>query len=562
LKKSLCFLPVVLAFGCAAQPPAQTPTPKKSASIAQVNGRGSFMPTPLDGVRVSAKNVELQLPRGCEPLGQSAFVHVAEIVDDEDADFLGACNVVEAGSVQGKPRVTIVLMRHRLSLETGESAAAQLRRAPGVIDVVTTTAGPMIGQTMGPEVVLTTNLPTQAGARPSASVYFGAQDGLYVLYAEVDGDMESLAAWGDTLTSTLRPTASAKPIRWRAPTKLAPGTTAIGGHKIKLPEGIETKPKKAKTFGAFIGDPDDPLDLGSAGAMVSFGDESGIAVSGNAYRAKLLPKVADSPGALAKLAADVHHVRDLEGHAVPAKVGPIARVDGTRKDGGHEVFAAFEETPGEVVVLRLVFAKEKWPAYAPFIDASLTTLEAGGTDDSPYLSTLGGDDAGARPARQRATEAVDRRETFPQLEAHPIARHRGGIAGLLALRGRCSAKRRQGRPDRAHQLEEAEAHGPTKRANVLVHLASARSTLGASARVHDERGPTMGISLCKSPFPVGYAKGSVRGAHRVRVRGSERRRHEHQSTMAPHTASAQSAPPFGVGWMPSLARSTFTEPES
>lgn len=383
MKKSLYFVPFVLALGCGTQPAAQSPSAvsvKKGASIAQVNGRGSFLPTPLDGVRLSAKNVELQLPRGCEPLGQSAFVHVAEIVDDEDADFLGACNVVEAG----KPRVTIVLMRHRLSLETGESAAAQLRRAPGVIDVVTTTAGPMVGQTMGPEVVLSTNLPTQAGQRPSASVYFGAQDGLYVLYAEVDGDLESLAAWGDALTSTLRPTASAKPIRWRAPTKLAPGTTAIGGHKIKLPEGIDVHSKKSKTFGSLVGDPDDPMELGDAGAMVSFSDESGIAVSGNAYHAKLLPKVADSPGALAKLAADVHHVRELEGRSVSAKVGPIARVDGTRKDGGHEVFAAFEETPGEVVVLRLVFAKEKWPAYAPFIDASLASIEAGGTDDSPY----------------------------------------------------------------------------------------------------------------------------------------------------------------------------------
>ncbi|MGZ3417045.1 MAG: hypothetical protein ACXWUG_30065 [Polyangiales bacterium] len=380
MTKSIGILPLLLALGCATQPQVQTEAPKQNVSIARVNARGSFLPTPLDGVRLAAKNVELQLPRGCEPLAQSAFVHVAEIVDDEDADFLGACNLVESG----KPRVTIVLMRHRLSLETGESAAAQLRRAPGVIDVVTTTAGPMIGQAMGPEVVLTTNLPTQAGARPSAAVYFGAQDGLYVLYAEVDGDLESLAAWGDALTSTLRPTPSAKPIRWRAPTKLAPGTTAVGGHKLKLPEGIQTKPKKSKTFGSLVGDPNDPFDTHDYGAIVSFGDESGIAVGGNAYHAKLLPKVADSPGALAKLAADVHHVRDLEGRSVAAKVGPIARVDGTRPDGGHEVFAAFEETPGEVVVLRMVFAKEKWPAYAPFIDASLATIEAGGTDDSPY----------------------------------------------------------------------------------------------------------------------------------------------------------------------------------
>lgn len=370
-----------VAAGCRVAPEATAPVaPSRAPALSLVEARGSFLPTPLDGALLHAKNVDLQLPRGCEPLDSQSFVHVASMVEDEDADFLAACNLVEAG----KARVTIVLMRHHLSLETGESAAAELRRTPGAVDVVTTTAGPIAGNAVGPEVVRATNLPGGIGARPSTSVYFGAQDGLYVLYAEVDGDLESLAAWGDALTWSLRPTTAAKPIRWRAPTKLAPGATAIGGHKMTLPEGIQVVPKKSKTLGSLVGDPEDPLDAHDAGALAAIRDEAGVAVGGNVYHAKLLPKVADSPGALARLAADVHHVHDLDTRAVTAKVGEVARVDGTRADGGHEVFAAFRTSETEVTVVRMLFTREKWPAYAPLIDASLASIEAGATSDGPY----------------------------------------------------------------------------------------------------------------------------------------------------------------------------------
>jgi hypothetical protein len=68
-------------------------------------------------------------------------------------------------------------------------------------------------------------------------------------------------------------------------------------------------------------------------------------------------------------------VKDLDGKLVHANAFDVARVDGTREDGGHEVFAAYESQPGEATVLRLVFTKEKWAAYAPYIDAMLASIE-------------------------------------------------------------------------------------------------------------------------------------------------------------------------------------------
>ena len=341
MKKSLfAVAPVVLALGCATQPSAQAPTPiavKKGASVAQVNGRGWFMPTPLDGVRLAAKNVELQLPRGCEALGQSAFVHVAEIVDDEDADFLGACNVVE----EGKPRVTIVLLRHRLSLETGESAAAQLRRAPGVIDVVTTTAGPMIGQTMGPEVVLSTNLPTQAGARPSASVYFGAQDGLYVLYAEVDGDLESLAAWGEGDAAGNENTA-ATPLMVAIDNVLP--TVAISAGSDSLIAG------QTALITFTLSEPS--ADFGEDDVVVSGGTLSGFTGEGTTYTAIFTPTADSTVAASIDIAAG--RFTDAAGNGNLAAAQTVIAVD-TRLPVVTIASTATALKAGETAVITFTF---------------------------------------------------------------------------------------------------------------------------------------------------------------------------------------------------------------
>ncbi len=385
LRSLLCLLVVPTVFACAGPKELGQFQVDKKRSFTAIDARGSFLPTPLDGARLLAKNVELQLPRGCTPLDVPTFVAVAEKVNDVDSDLLAACNILsDDGSSPRKAKVTIVLIRHRISLETGESAAAQMRRAPGVIDVMTTTAGPTAGQSLGPEVVLTTSVPTGPKARPSASVFFGAEDGLYVLYAEVDGDLRSLAAWADVMTATLKPTPSARPIRWRAPTKLSPSATAVGRHKLRLIEGVKTAPSGEMTFGVLVGDAKDPLDARDAGAMFALRDDAGIAVGGNVYTAKLLAPIAGSPMAFARMAADVRGVHDLESKLVASPAGDIARVDGTRKDGSHEVFAAFESEPGEVTVVRMVFTKEKWDAYAPFVDASLSSLSLGPVDDTPY----------------------------------------------------------------------------------------------------------------------------------------------------------------------------------
>lgn len=341
-------------------------------SIATIESRGTFLPPPLDGPRLLAKNVELQLPRGCAPLDIPSFVHVASLVDDEESEFLGGCNLFDD---DGRARVTMVLIRHHMTLETGDDAATSLRRVSGTIDVKTTTAGPTAGNALGPEVVMSENLPTGPKSRPSASIYFGAGDGLYVLYVEVDGDLRSLDAWSETIASTIRPTPSARPIRWRAPTRIAPSATAIGKHKIKLPEGINTIPAGRRTFGMLVGDSKDPLDIHESEPVARLRDEAGIAMSGMAYQAKLLAPIATTPAQLAKITADVRGATNLESKLVAAKLFDVARVDGTRPDGTHEVFAAFESTPGEVTVLRLAFTQAKWPAYAPFIDTMLASLE-------------------------------------------------------------------------------------------------------------------------------------------------------------------------------------------
>lgn len=360
----------LIALGCAAAPRSTTIAAKPS--VAALEARGTFLPPPLDGPRLLAKNVELQLPRGCAPLDIPGFVRVAELVDDEESEFLGGCNLLDDS---GRARVTMVLIRHRMTLETGDDAATSLRRAGGTLMVRTTTAGPTAGHALGPEVVLSENLPTGPKSRPSASVYFGAQDGLYVLYTEVDGDIRSLDAWSDTVTSTIRPTPSARPIRWRAPTHLAPSFNAIGKHKLRLPEGVQLVSPSKRTFGMIVGDPKDPLDLRETEPIARFRDEAGVAMGGMAYSAKLLSPIASTPVALARIAADVRGVKSTDAKLVPAKLFDVARVDGTRDDGTHEVFAAFESTPGEVTVLRLAFSKAKWPAYAPFIDDMLATLE-------------------------------------------------------------------------------------------------------------------------------------------------------------------------------------------
>lgn len=362
-----------LVLGCAAAPRVQTVAPKPSlTSLTAIEARGTFLPPPLDGPRLLAKNVELQLPRGCVPLDVPTFVHVASLVDDEESEFLGGCNLLDDDN---KARVTIVLIRHHMTLETGEDAATSLRRAPGTIDVKTTTAGPTAGNVLGPEVVLSENLPTGPRARPSTSVYFGAQDGLYVLYTEVDGDLKSLESWSDAATSTLRPTPSARPIRWRAPTRIAPSATAIGKHKVKLPEGVDVIPASRRTFGMIIGDASDPLDIRENQPILRLRDSAGIAMGGMAYHARLLSPIAATPLQLARITADVRGLPTTESKVVAAKMFDVARVDGTRADGTHEVFAAFESTEGEVTVLRLAFTKAKWPAYAPFIDEMLASIE-------------------------------------------------------------------------------------------------------------------------------------------------------------------------------------------
>jgi hypothetical protein len=365
--------------------PSKTMVEKKMESIAALAMRGSFLPPPIDGAKLPARDVELQLPRGCVPVNADGMVKASALVDDAESELLSACNIVvptsgtQASDASGV-KVTLVLIRHLVQIETGETAAAALLRSPGVLSATTTTATPLPGATMGPEVVLTLNAPSSAESRPSTALWYGAMDGLYVLYAEVDGDAESIAAWGDALTATLQPTASSHPIRWRAPTGLAPSSSAFGPLRMKLPEKVSVV---SKTFNDLIGDKNDPLDPRDGRAFASIRDESGLAVGGSVYRAKLLPVIAPDAAHLARLAAEARGGVDLEQHMVSSSVGQVARVDATRADGTHEVYAVLADEPGEATVVHLVFAKDKWKSYAPFIDASLASIERGNTKD-PY----------------------------------------------------------------------------------------------------------------------------------------------------------------------------------
>jgi hypothetical protein len=364
--------------------PAKTMVEKKMESIAALAMRGSFLPPPIDGAKLPARDVELQLPRGCVPVNADGMMKAAALVDDAESELLTACNIVvptkQANDPLASVKVTLVLIRHLVQIETGESAAAALLRSPGVLSATTTTATPLPGATMGPEVVITLNAPSSAESRPSTALWYGAMDGLYVLYAEVDGDAESIAAWGDALTATMQPTVSSHPIRWRAPTGLAPSSNAFGPLKMKLPEKVSVV---SKTFNDLIGDKNDPLDPHDGRAFATIRDESGLAVGGSVYRAKLLPIIAPDAAHLARLAAEARGGLDLEEHMVTSTVGPVARVDATRPDGTHEVYAVLTDEPGEATVVHLVFAKDKWNAYAPFIDASLASIERGSTND-PY----------------------------------------------------------------------------------------------------------------------------------------------------------------------------------
>jgi len=365
--------------------PVKTMVEKKMESIAALASRGTFLPPPIDGAKLAARDVELQLPHGCVPVNADGMVKASALVDDAESELLTACNIVvpnpnaPPGDLAGV-KVTLVLIRHLVQIETGESAAAALLRSPGVLSATTTTATALPGATMGPEVVITLNAPSSVDSRPSTALWYGAMDGLYVLYAEVDGDAESIAAWGDALAASMQPTSSSHPIRWRAPTGLAPSSSAFGPLKIKLPEKVSVV---SKTFNDLIGDAKDPLDPRDGRAFAQLRDESGLAVGGSVYRAKLLPVIAPDAAHLARLAAETRGGVDLEEHMVTSSVGSIARVDATRPDGTHEIYAVVADEPGEATVMHLVFAKDKWASYAPLIDASLATLERGSTND-PY----------------------------------------------------------------------------------------------------------------------------------------------------------------------------------
>lgn len=363
--RSVALLPLVFVVaGCVQAAP---PSPKALAPVEAP--RAAFAPPPLGAARIHAKVVDLVLPEGCRPLSEDRFVAVAAKVDDETSELLAACNLADES---GKHRVAINLIRHRYELETGEDAAAELRRAPGVIDAAVTTTHAVDGKALAAEVVVATH---RAGAhgKPGVSVYFGAHDGLYLLYAEVDGDGPSVEAWAEALPRTLLPTASARPIRWRAPTKLAPAATAVGPWQMKLPEGVKAVPKDSPSSGTILGDPTDPLAAKDPHPALRLRDEGGFAIGGSVYHAKLLPPLVATPAAFARAAAEARGGEGLEASTVDAKVGTIARVDATRKDGGRDVYAVYG-TGTDVMVVHFVVAKGKWAAYAPFVAASLATL--------------------------------------------------------------------------------------------------------------------------------------------------------------------------------------------
>ena len=363
-------------LACASTNTNKTPptTSHLQPLLASMQARGAYQPLPLDGAKIAARNVDLLLPRGCVPLDAVGMASASRFVDDGDSELLAACNVVEHSKNGNDVRVTLVLIRHDVLVETGDSAAKALMRSPGVLSATTTTAGPLLGQTLGPEVVLTLNAPSTIDGRPSAAIWFGALDGLYVLYGEVDGDMESLAQWGDSLTSSLHPTSSAHPIRWRAPSGLAPSQMVIGPYGMKLPEEVSVV--RSSTFNDLIGDAKDPLDLKSARSFGAIRDAAGIALSGIFYRRSLLAPIADTPEKLVKMIAAVDGASDVQpAKTIDAKIGRIARLDAIGPEGRHEIYAAFLAEKGEAVVVHLAIAADKWDAYAPFVDASLSSID-------------------------------------------------------------------------------------------------------------------------------------------------------------------------------------------
>ncbi len=395
------FASLFVACGPAPTPAVgKTVIEKKMAAIAELASRGTYLPPPIDGITLAAHEIDLKLPRGCVPLDAQGMLGAAKFVDDAESELLSACNIVgDSGGIDGidgidgkggtgkKPvKVTVVLIRHRVQVETGEAAASALLRSPGVLSATTTTitgsANAGGGAALSPEVVVTLNAPTGDGARPGTAVWYGALDGLYVLYAEVDGDAESIAAWGDALTGAIIPGASSHPIRWRAPTGLAPSQSAFGPFKMRLPETLSKVSHDQRTFNEFIGDSRDPLDPRDGQKFATLRDETGLAVGGSGFRVAPLPGIAPDAMGVAKMSATARGGTALTTSFVDAPIGKIARVDATRPSGDHEVYAAFMEG-GEVTVMHLVFAKEKWAAYSPWVDASFATVTFGG-DDGPY----------------------------------------------------------------------------------------------------------------------------------------------------------------------------------
>lgn len=345
---------------------------------APVAPREASLPA-LEGGTIAAHNVELLLPTGCVPLRADAFMTVAAKVNDSDSELLAACNVAPAPG--GHSPLTLTLLRHRVKLETSESTASMLRKRSGVLLSTTTT---LSTGTPGltPEGVATVWSPTRSSSRPAVSVLFGALDGLYVLYAEVDADVSEMSAWTDLMTSALRPTASAHAVRWRAPVGLAPSATAVdGAHKMRMPDGMRTV---SRAVSDIIGADVDPLDFASASAITKWQDESGVAAAGMSFRSKLLRPFATTPAQLARLTAETRGCTDLQERRVDTKLGAIARVDGVRADGSHVVFATFQDGTEDAVVVELMFDEKHWPAYAPLIDASLATLERGSPGEGIY----------------------------------------------------------------------------------------------------------------------------------------------------------------------------------
>src|SRR4051812_4434539 len=74
--------------------PVKTMVEKKMESIAALASRGTFLPPPIDGAKLAARDVELQLPHGCVPVNGDGMVKAAALVDDAESELLTACNIV------------------------------------------------------------------------------------------------------------------------------------------------------------------------------------------------------------------------------------------------------------------------------------------------------------------------------------------------------------------------------------------------------------------------------------------------------------------------------------